>query len=458
MCDSQLPNTIYSDVTEVLRELKLRRMDVGLKKKVQDFFDGNQFLDIDQGPFAMLSRSIATPNREMDCFIRYAKHLRMEPLFLEYPDKFVAKNPDKYHLCRLYVAKEFIGSGIQMVNSVKAIDFNENEGKKFSDIKTKWGESLVDMHHRILFQEFPSMLGTIIDFSDWFNSTRDKAEQYYLYFFSLFILNGVLMENYLFDDPEENAFIHEKILPSFLAVYELFGVKPLVLRLLPERSAKNRWWMSYNSGLEKRLSGESIEVYSREKTISNISFQINKNGCAGLIANNSFNRGEVIGNVSGLVTSNPIINLEINQEYQLNEKIIQISNSQFLELDEIWNGINHSCSPNAGMDDTRNLIALQYIAQGEEITIDLATSILSVASSPYAKLQCRCGSFECRETIGSIHNVHAFHLLKHIECNALPRFIVVELVKSNLTSKIIKHSLGKLDHSEKAGLPKITII
>lgn len=54
--------------------------------------------------------------------------------------------------------------------------------------------------------------------------------------------------------------------------------------------------------------------------------------------------------------------------------------------------INHSCAPNAGLEDEVSLVALCRIEPGEEITFDYATA----DGSPYDEFDCDCGSPLCR--------------------------------------------------------------
>jgi hypothetical protein len=74
---------------------------------------------------------------------------------------------------------------------------------------------------------------------------------------------------------------------------------------------------------------------------------------------------------------------------------IQIDEDQFLlgpEMRESGDSINHSCNPNCQLRNATQLIAMQEIAVGEELTYDYATS----DASDYDEFDCACGSDECR--------------------------------------------------------------
>ncbi|MBW7858521.1 MAG: SET domain-containing protein [Leptonema sp. (in: Bacteria)] len=54
--------------------------------------------------------------------------------------------------------------------------------------------------------------------------------------------------------------------------------------------------------------------------------------------------------------------------------------------------VNHSCSPNAGLQGQIELVAIRDIQPNEEICFDYAMS----DSSPYDEFDCDCGSSMCR--------------------------------------------------------------
>src|SRR5699024_1743028 len=59
-----------------------------------------------------------------------------------------------------------------------------------------------------------------------------------------------------------------------------------------------------------------------------------------------------------------------------------------------WAPQNHSCKPNTAYDGL-NVIALNDVAKGEELTLDYATFLDETAAS----FECRCGAENCRKTI-----------------------------------------------------------
>ncbi|MFA6363062.1 SET domain-containing protein [Methanoregula sp.] len=61
---------------------------------------------------------------------------------------------------------------------------------------------------------------------------------------------------------------------------------------------------------------------------------------------------------------------------------------------------NHSCDPNSGFSGQVFLVAMRDIAAGEEITFDYAMTVSeSVGSDMIFRMDCVCGSPQCRKTI-----------------------------------------------------------
>lgn len=244
---------IYTPFEDIKAEIDRRWKDEELHKKVEDFFRENQIKELQSEPRAVLSRTLATPNAELFYFLDLAEDLELNPLILEYPDKFVAKNPDKYHLTRLFFYRKAKDLKSFPVSTSRIVDFNKHEGRKFSDIPTLWGENIVDFHHNLLYQAVPSLDGKVANFSNWFDSTRFSSKFYYLHFLSLFIRNGVLFDNFLIEDKEEGSFIQNKFLPSFREAQRIFGVKPLIYPLIPFDGEKHPHWLSYPEHMRIRL-------------------------------------------------------------------------------------------------------------------------------------------------------------------------------------------------------------
>ncbi len=57
--------------------------------------------------------------------------------------------------------------------------------------------------------------------------------------------------------------------------------------------------------------------------------------------------------------------------------------------------LNHSCSPNAGIQGKNRVVAMRHLKKGEEVTIDYALT----ETYPLWHMRCTCGSRNCRKVV-----------------------------------------------------------
>jgi len=246
---------IYTPLSVAKKEIERRWNDKELRKKVEDFLGGDMPKFLKNSPRAVLVRYVVSPDIEFSHFLDLAKEIKLKPICYEYSrDKFVASNSDKYHLCKLFFHD---GNGKKWgdkINTMRIVDFNKTEGKMLNKIKTLWGDNFVDFHHRILFDSYPKMKTSITDFSNWFNKQKKKSKQYYyIYYLSIFICHGILFENFLTNE-EENEFTYKKVLPSLKKLQKIFGIKPLIVPLAPIEDENYLYWWCYPESVKKNLN------------------------------------------------------------------------------------------------------------------------------------------------------------------------------------------------------------
>jgi len=247
---------IYTPLSVAKKEIWRRWNDKALRKKVEDFL-GNDIPEVfKDGPKAVLGRHVVSPNKEFFYFLDLIKEINLNPICLEHlQDKFVAKNKSKYHLSNLFF---YNGQGKKhgdRISSVKIIDFKGAEGKLLSNVKTLWGENLVDFHHKLLgnFQtsfKYSSM-------SDWFKKRGLKADNFYVYYLALFITHGILFDNYL-QHKDEGNFTKNILLPNFKKIYEIFNLKPLIVPLEPIGNTEYLYWYCYPEQVKSIIKNETL--------------------------------------------------------------------------------------------------------------------------------------------------------------------------------------------------------
>lgn len=79
---------------------------------------------------------------------------------------------------------------------------------------------------------------------------------------------------------------------------------------------------------------------------------------------------------------------------------LQIGPHQWIHADAPGRYLNHSCNPNCGIRGITTIVAMTRIRVGEECRFDYEMSECSDW-----RMECQCGSPDCRGTIGSYDNM-----------------------------------------------------
>lgn len=248
---------LYTEPQYALLELKRRRKDAELKRAVRKEFMGKS-LDIFRRfsqPRAVFFRQVATPNHETLRFLEFAKELKLKPLILEYhDDKFVSsENRSKRSLGKLPIYQYTGKDGRDMVVYQTVCDFNAHAGKMLRDVTCHSGESLISLHHKMfkrLTRVNPKTYG--FDASAWFHQAGNNAQTYYLKLLMLFIRDGILFENFM-PHRSEIAFTKSVVIPAFHEVHRRFGIRPLIVQLIPDDQETRQFWDSYPKTAVDRL-------------------------------------------------------------------------------------------------------------------------------------------------------------------------------------------------------------
>lgn len=220
---------IYTPLEEAKEEIQRRWEDKELKKKVDEYLGKDLPVIFNSKPYAALGRHILTSNIECLMFLKIAKKSGLNLMGIEYyDDKFLTMNRSKLSLGKMTMV---CNKKKSKKDSFNIFNLQENNGKKFSEIKTFWGESLIDFHHRLICNIEPNI--NLVDMSDWIKGKGKKAVDFYLYYLALFVRNGILFDNYL-TKGEESEFTKNIFLPNYKKVLEYFGVKPLIVQLVPK--------------------------------------------------------------------------------------------------------------------------------------------------------------------------------------------------------------------------------
>lgn len=239
---------LFTPFPQIVEELKRRAADETLKRNVERYI-GELPAYFARGPVLYLARHVATPNFETLRFVHLMEMLDMQTVIgQDTRDRFVAHNPLKRALGKLPVCLGITqgkGSCMERYQKLTVIDFNVANGKRFEDIRTLWGEPLVEFH-TVLLRRFASREVVVEDDATWIDRNhRGDLLAHYKKFLALFVAHGILFEDYLVEDKHEGQFVTDVLHPAFAHVERTFGVRPLITQLTPTSVESAEYWMSY---------------------------------------------------------------------------------------------------------------------------------------------------------------------------------------------------------------------
>jgi hypothetical protein len=234
----------YTSAKEAGKIVRERWQNIELRKAVEEKFGNGIPKEILNGPNGALWRQIGTPDREFMRFLDLAEEANIQPICFEtIEDKFVKENFTKLGLTNLPVMTGLTKDGKTIVEKIKIIDFDKTVEKRMCDIKTLWGEPLVDFHHWWLRTIFPIMENRVVDIYKWIKNNGAMPEEYYPA-----VMAFALCHYILFDDYDllaaEDEFTTEVVLPAFKEIETKFGLCPLIVKIskLGEHVADQYWW------------------------------------------------------------------------------------------------------------------------------------------------------------------------------------------------------------------------
>lgn len=235
---------VYCSPSDAVNELSARSSNKEIDEKIDALLSSNIPKPFMSGMKAILFRPLFSPNYEFLRFMELIRQLGITPIFLEYlDDTFTSLNPIKHCLGRIRFRQQN-GQNVSRIKNINIIDFDESQGKKIRDVKTIWGQSLVEFQHEILKLFVPNCHEYLFDASDWFHRMGSRAKNYYNKYISLFIKNSICFENFVLQG-DESRFVAEIFLPNFIEIWKSIGLKPLFVELLPLDSQEDAFWMSY---------------------------------------------------------------------------------------------------------------------------------------------------------------------------------------------------------------------
>ncbi|OGG69575.1 hypothetical protein A3F27_00445 [Candidatus Kaiserbacteria bacterium RIFCSPHIGHO2_12_FULL_53_13] len=237
---------------QAIGELNKRASDHSLRARVEEYLSGDIPEYFQNGPIIYSAKYLATPNFETLRFLHITEPLHMRTVITEdTKDLFLPQNQVKRALCKIPICRRITvkeGKAYEHFQKVSIVDFKTAARKPFREITTLWGEPLTDFHTNLL-SRFARKKVEIHDDTAWIDRNhRGDLPELYKKFLSLFIVHGVLFEDYSMDDKNEIDFAKQVLQPAFRFVEERFGCRPLIAELVPPSVESDLFWISYPSG------------------------------------------------------------------------------------------------------------------------------------------------------------------------------------------------------------------
>ena len=189
-----------------------------------------------RGSLAFFARQIATCRYEDIVFQNIAYSADLIPVWIEFTeDKFVASSPYKRSLVQQFHCAGKGRKGGWKLTKSNGIDISKFEGKPMSTICFKDGQSLVDYHHDL--QDIFLIDPIRQDLSAYLKSIG-SSQDYYYPFLSMFLLHGVLVDDFHSDNyhngaakKSDLAFTRDVFDPAWNCIVAELGITPLIVPL-----------------------------------------------------------------------------------------------------------------------------------------------------------------------------------------------------------------------------------
>jgi len=98
---------------------------------------------------------------------------------------------------------------------------------------------------------------------------------------------------------------------------------------------------------------------------------------------------------------------------------LQIDNDVYIDTLPVGVFVNHSCGPNAGIRQDKDLVALRQILQGEEIRFDYSTTMQEMSFT----MECRCGDRNCRHIVNDFSTLPETQQQVYLQAGIVMSFI-----------------------------------
>ena len=209
-----------------------------LRTKVENWWKqhgwGNPPLPSSPEPIGLFAMQVSSFSFEDAAFATACEDAGLLPVWQEFTaDKLSSKSAYKLRLVHPIFAQKRGRKGGLLLKKMRLItNIDQVLGQPLNSLRADDGSSIVEFHHRQQDQCWPG--ATRLDASTWLQSIG-MARDYYAAFLAMAIAHAALFEDY--HDPgdedvtQTQIFVTNVVEPAYRKVEELFGVRPIIVRL-----------------------------------------------------------------------------------------------------------------------------------------------------------------------------------------------------------------------------------
>jgi hypothetical protein len=146
------------------------------------------------------------------------------------------------------------------------------------------------------------------------------------------------------------------------------------------------------------------------------------------VAYRAIGAGETIAFLCGEIVSTAAMLQRTQSQKMSVDEPLQIDIDSYILLDSTSRLFRHSCAPNAAINGTNRLFALEDIPAGAPISYDFSTVVGLSYFDAIWQMECDCSSDNCRKIITSIRSLSRERLKFFVTHSAVPDFILRQLV------------------------------
>ncbi len=136
----------------------------------------------------------------------------------------------------------------------------------------------------------------------------------------------------------------------------------------------------------------------------------------GVFASRDIKKGEKIFVMNGETISGKNLSEVTSFGRNILVDPLQIGDNKFINMNEPYVLVNHSCNPNAGIKKNIILTAIKNIKENEEITYDYSTVW-------FEGFRCKCGNKNCRGYISDFLSLPKKNKKMYLKLGVVSEFI-----------------------------------